>query len=359
MTSRSDVAAEPAWPTEDEPAIDEAAERLPSLSIVMPVFNEERWIEPSVEAVVAAAANAGWPVEIVVVDDGSTDSTPRRLEVLAQRYGVRVVTQDNRGRFAARHAGLLHATGEQVLLVDSRVLVEPDALRYLREQLLAHPERNVWNGHVNVVSDGNPYAGFWAGLVAVAWRRYLAQPRLMSFGADDFDAFPKGTGFFCAPRDVLVDAAGSFSSLYDDVRLASDDTRMLRSIAQRGPIHIGPGLAARYHSRDSLPKFARHAYFRGTTFVDGYLDAPGPARRAGAVAAVVGLVGLVLAARRPRTAALLGLGACAGAGAVVRRCGGTGAQSRAVAMLLPLFVACFGAGVLRGLVLAAGKLLRR
>jgi glycosyltransferase involved in cell wall biosynthesis len=58
------------------------------------------------------------PDEIVVVDDGSTDSTP---DLLASRVGVRVIRQENAGRSAARNAGLEVVRGEVVLFLDDDV----------------------------------------------------------------------------------------------------------------------------------------------------------------------------------------------------------------------------------------------
>jgi hypothetical protein len=324
----------------------------PRLSVVVPVFNEQEWIGRSLKALRAALDNACWPAQVVVVDDGSTDDTPARLATLAGPLGLTVVRQNNQGRFAARCTGLDAARGDQVLLLDSRVVVSPDAVSYLREQLTAHHGRRVWNGHIDVAPDNGRYGAFWAGLVAVAWRRYFANPRFVSFGAAEFDAFPKGTGFFSAPLPLLRAAVGAFSSLFADARFASDDTRMLRWIAEREAIHLSPHFRATYHSRGSLKKFVRHARFRGTTFVDGYLDAPGPVRRAAAVGAAAGVAGLGLVARQPRAGLVLVMAASAGAGLVVRRCGGSPAQARAVAELLPLFAACFGCGVLRGLAMA-------
>lgn len=328
---------------------------VPSLSVVIPVFNEPDWIGRSVGALRTALDNAGWDAEIIVVDDGSTDDTPARLE----RLPVTVLSQANGGRFAARLAGIHKASGDLVLLLDSRVVLGADSLVYLRDQLLAHPERTVWNGHVESDDPGNPYGAFMAGLVSVAWRRYVGNPRLTSFTAEDFDLYPKGTGLFLAPRRLLEQAAVSFSSLYDDVRMASDDTRMLRFVAEQGPIHISPGFHALYHSRDALPKFVKHAYFRGSTFVDGYLDSPGPVRNAAFAAAGVGVAGLVLAARRPKTAVALTAAGSVAAGAVVRKLGGSKEQATAVAKLLPLFAACFGAGAVRGLLMALRKRLGR
>jgi glycosyltransferase involved in cell wall biosynthesis len=325
---------------------------LPSLSVVIPVYNEQDWIARSVGALVTACAAAGWPAEIVVVDDGSTDGTPETLAALQQQHGITVLAQPNSGRFEARLAGLAKASGQQVLLLDSRVIVDEGTLVFLRDQLLAHPERTVWNGHINVASENNPYAGFLAGLVKIPWRRYCANPRLMSFGIEEFDVFPKGTGFFSAPHDVLEQACAAFESLFDDSRFASDDTGVLRWIAERHRIFLAPELSATYHGRDSFKKFAAQSYFRGTTFVDSYLASPGPARNGLFAAFAVGALGLGLAARRPKTAVALAAAGSAAAGVAVTRFGATKSEARAVALLTPVFGAGFGAGAVRGLFLA-------
>lgn len=332
---------------------------LPSLSVVIPVYNEQDWIERSVGAVAAAAEAAGWPAEIVVVDDGSTDATPARLDDLRERHGIVVVAQPNSGRFEARRAGLAKASGQQVLLLDSRVIVDTGSLAFFRDQLLAHPERTVWNGHINVASEDNPYAGFLAGMVKIPWRRYCANPRLMSFGIEEFDVFPKGTGFFSAPRQVLEEACDAFVSLFDDARYASDDTGVLRWIAERHRIFLAPELSATYHGRDSFKKFVAQSYFRGTTFVDSYLASPGPARNGLFAAFGVGLLGLAVAAKRPKTAVALAAAGSAAAGVAVTRFGATNAEAKAVAKLAPVFGAGFGAGAIRGLFLALRARSRR
>ena len=154
----------------------------PELSVVIPVYNEQDWIERSVGALLASASAASWPIEVVVVDDGSTDATPSRLDDLRERHGITVLSQANSGRFEARRAGIAKSSGEWVALLDSRVIVDEHTLTFLRDQLVEHPERAVWNGHINVASEHNPYAGFMAGLVKVPWRKYCANPRLMSYG---------------------------------------------------------------------------------------------------------------------------------------------------------------------------------
>jgi glycosyltransferase involved in cell wall biosynthesis len=327
--------------------------------VVIPVYNEQDWIGPCITALTVSARGAGLALDVVVVDDGSTDRTPEVLRDLAAEHGVRVVSQANAGRLTARSTGLAAAREPWVLLLDSRVIVEPTSLAWVRAAVAAHPDRVVWCGHVDVQTDGNPFAAFWSGLVKIGWRRYTADPRLVSFGAEEFDAFPKGTGCLLIPRSLLIEAATGFVSLYDNPDLASDDTRLLRSVADRTRIWLSPDFRFRYHGKQGARGFVRQAYFRGTTFVDGYLGRPGPVRRAllAALAAGAGLA--VVGVRRPAVAAA-GLGAVtAAAPTVVSLAGGSRDEVRAAGLLTPVFVATFGAGVLRGLTLAAARLIRR
>jgi glycosyltransferase involved in cell wall biosynthesis len=345
--------------TEATPVPVAALPPLDAVSVVVPVYNEQTWIRPCIEALVASAGPAGLTLDVVVVDDGSTDRTPEVLRELAGEHGIRVVRQDNAGRLAARAAGLAVAREEWILLLDSRVIVEQPSLAWVRAAISDHPDRTVWCGHVDVQTEGNLFAAFWAGLVKIGWRRYTADPRLVSFGAEEFDAYPKGTGCLLIPRTLLAEAAQGFASLYDNPDLASDDTRLLRSVAGRTRIWLSPDFRFRYHGKQGARGFVKQAYFRGTTFVDGYLGQPGPIRRALLAAIGAGGALAALSLRRP-VVAVLGLGAVtAAAPAAVSLSGGSRDEVRGAALLTPGFVVAFGAGVLRGLFLAAARAGRR
>lgn len=326
---------------------------LEALSVVIPVFNEEGWIGRCVAALFAAADAAELSVDVVVVDDGSTDGTPAVLAVLAARSGIRVVRQANAGRLAARRAGLAVAREPWVLLLDARVIVEPGSLDWIRRQLAEHPDRVAWCGHVDVETAGNPYAAFWSGLVKIGWRRYTADPRLVSFGAEEFDQYPKGTGCLLMPRDLLLAGVEGFDSLYTDTHLASDDTRLLRDVASRHRIWLSPDFRFRYHGKTGARGFVKQSYFRGTTFVDGYLGQPGAVRRAllAALGAVVVLGGVTV--RKPAVGVAGVATAVVAVPTVVGLAGGSRQEVRAAAILTAVFIPLFGAGVLRGLVLAA------
>jgi GT2 family glycosyltransferase len=332
---------------------------LDALSVVIPVYNEASWIRVCLTELVASAAEAGLPVDVVVVDDGSTDRTPEVLAELAAEHGIRVVTQPNAGRLAARSTGLAQVREEWILLLDSRVVIDRDALSWLRKAIAEHPERTVWCGHVDVETDGNLFAAFWSGLVKIGWRRYMSDPRLVSFGTEEFDAYPKGTGCLLLRRPLLEEATQGFRSLYDNADLASDDTRLLRHVAARTRIWLSPDFRFRYHGKQGGRAFLKQCYFRGTTFVDGYLGQPGRVRQALLAAIGLGGAGVVAALRRPAVA-VVGLAALtAVTPAVVAQAGGSRDEVRSAAVLTPVFVATFGAGALRGLALAAARVLRR
>lgn len=87
----------------------------PLVSVITPVFNGEKYIEETVESVLRLAK--GFPVEYIIVDDGSTDSTSEIL----QRYSksATVLKQSNSGESAAVNLGFNHARGEFLLVVSA------------------------------------------------------------------------------------------------------------------------------------------------------------------------------------------------------------------------------------------------
>jgi len=319
----------------------------------MPAYNEGTWVRRALDALEVSAARAGWPLEVVVIDDGSTD--PESLSVLDEvdrRPYVRVEHQANTGRFAARAAGLEAVTADLVLLLDARVEVAPESLQRLR----AAVDRGdlVWNYDV-VPGSRDLRALFWTGITKVWWRDYFRHRRPIAFGLEDFDRYPKGTGAFLAPRELLRAAAGSFESHFADASLASDDTRLLRTVAEARPIHLSPEVLCTHHAKSGRGSWSRQCYYRGTTFVDGYLADPRRARGmlVGALGAIA--VGGLVAVTRPRATATVGALGCVAAGAVARSCGATGRESLAVGVLSPGFGVCFGAGIVRGLRMAASS----
>lgn len=320
----------------------------PKLSVVMPAYNEASYLPATIDALVEAVERSGLDAELIVVDDGSTDDSAAVADrAAAGRLPVRVITQPNSGRFAARRAGVEAATAELVLLLDSRVTLEPGGLEFLGPRLEAG--QRVWTGHVDVAADGNPYAVFWKLLAELAWDHYFAHPRTVEFGADTFDRFPKGTGCFVVPRLLLLDAITAFQSKYAEARYANDDTPLLRWIAERGPIHISPQFSATYAPRTRFDTFVRHSFRRGIVFVDGHGR---PESRFFGVAVAfypASALFCVAAIRRPVLAPLAGVAVGAAAAALALRRRRPAFEVASLAALAPVYGVAHGAGMWRGL----------
>jgi heptose III glucuronosyltransferase len=101
----------------------------PMLSLVVPVYNVAPFLERCLASLAAQNLDG---MEIVMVDDGSTDDCPAILaRYAAQHPEMRVIRQDNGGLSAARNTGLDHIGGEYVAFVDSDDWIEPGYCRRL------------------------------------------------------------------------------------------------------------------------------------------------------------------------------------------------------------------------------------
>ncbi len=273
----------------------------PSLSIVIPALNEGPSIVSTLNALGKAidVAELDGSVEIVLVDDGSTDSTQEIARDAGLR-GLKIVSQPNSGRFEARRTGIELARGQHILLLDARVEVSSGSLREWREQMRDHPERRAWCGAVKTVGDGNPYGVFWEVIARIGWSGYRG--KLISYGPDEFDRFPKGTGFFLVDREPLLESLAERSAANGGIppKFVSDDTALLRAVIERTKTFwISPAIGGVHTpSRRWLGAFVSNTFYRGTTFIDSYAGVAGMwgnfARFFLAVFAA-GLVGLVFA----------------------------------------------------------------
>jgi len=94
----------------------------PTVSVVIPCYNYERYVGLALESVQRQRVA---PLEVIVVDDGSTDGSAR---VIQSFPGVRYVRQDNAGHVAAFNRGYAESRGDIVLFLDADDLLEPDAI---------------------------------------------------------------------------------------------------------------------------------------------------------------------------------------------------------------------------------------
>ncbi|MER8028579.1 bifunctional polysaccharide deacetylase/glycosyltransferase family 2 protein [Streptomyces bauhiniae] len=113
-------------------------------TVLVPAYNEAKCIENTVRSLVGGEH----PVEVIVVDDGSSDGTARIVEGLALP-GVRVVRQHNAGKPAALNRGLANASHDLIVMMDGDTVFEPSTVREL-VQPFADPRVGAVAGNAKV-----------------------------------------------------------------------------------------------------------------------------------------------------------------------------------------------------------------
>lgn len=105
----------------------------PVVSIIVPVYNSARYIHTSIDSILAQTYTN---LEIILVDDGSTDDSPAICDqYAAQDARVHVIHQTNQGEGGARNTGLDAATGDYVMWVDSDDWIDSTWVQYFIDAL--------------------------------------------------------------------------------------------------------------------------------------------------------------------------------------------------------------------------------
>jgi glycosyltransferase involved in cell wall biosynthesis len=221
------------------------ASDTPQVSVIIPVYNQARFIRGAVGSVVAQTY-ADW--EIVVVDDGSTDDTPRVLAELAGRISrMRVIRQPNRGRAAARNAGISHACGVYAAFLDADDVWFPDKLERQVAALEACPRAGAVYARAVVVGlDGVPDR---RGLVIGA---APASPRAAFADLAMLNRVPLSTAMV---RRECLDEVGWF----DEGLVYIEDWELWLRLAARYEFVFTPQVLAGYRAEmeDTLAKMDR------------------------------------------------------------------------------------------------------
>ena len=138
-----------------------AARRPPLVSVVVPYFRLDAYVE---ETVASVAAQTHPELEVVVVNDGSMREEDRVLWRLQERFRVRVVTQPNRGLGAARNLGWSVSRGRYVLPLDADDVIEPEFVERCLAALEPEPRWGyvtTWTAYMD--ARGRELPGFGAG----------------------------------------------------------------------------------------------------------------------------------------------------------------------------------------------------
>jgi glycosyltransferase involved in cell wall biosynthesis len=114
-----------------------------SVSVIIPIYNSGKYLREAIDSVLAQKYS---PLEVLVVDDGSSDNGPD----LASRYGpqVRVIAIPHRGHPAARNAGVAASTGDFLAFLDADDLWTANKIELQLQAFAADPSLDLVFGHM-------------------------------------------------------------------------------------------------------------------------------------------------------------------------------------------------------------------
>src|SRR4051812_2856069 len=121
-------------------------EDQPYLSLVIPAYNEQESVPTLLSRVEGSLARIGKPFEVILIDDGSTDDTPRLLnEAMLTRPWLRVLRmKKNGGQSAAFEAGFAAARGEIIATIDADLQNDPEEIPRLLPLLESYDMITGW-----------------------------------------------------------------------------------------------------------------------------------------------------------------------------------------------------------------------
>ena len=122
-----------------------------SVSILIPAYNAAPFLSRSVASALGQTYDN---IEVVIVDDGSTDDTPAIADGMAARDSrIKVVHQENRGLAEARRSGIKAATSDYIVHLDADDELMPDAVAFLYSKMAEHQLDIVFGSLVKVVGE--------------------------------------------------------------------------------------------------------------------------------------------------------------------------------------------------------------
>ncbi|MGC2333619.1 MAG: glycosyltransferase [Candidatus Acidiferrales bacterium] len=194
-------------------------EYKPRVTILIPAYNEESVIVDTVRAALAS----GYPrLEVLVVDDGSTDRTAGLVhDHFGRDRRVRLLQQPNRGKPSALNHGLSEAAGEVIVSIDADTIVDPEAVPRLVRHF-ADPQVGAVAGNVKV-ANRHKWITRWQAL------EYITSQNLEKRAFDLLNCIPVVPGASGAWRADVLRESGGFSG-----ETVAEDTDLTLTIRRHG-----------------------------------------------------------------------------------------------------------------------------
>jgi glycosyltransferase involved in cell wall biosynthesis len=207
------------------------SDRPPAVSVVVPAHNAGRFLGAALRS---AAAQTSPPLELIVVDDGSTDGTERVVREAAATFPVRSLRQDRQGAGVARNRGVSVARGEWIAFLDADDLWYPDKLAVQLDCLAAGAPIEFIYSDLDLVDEaGSLLRRDW--LSAESARKPNSWRRLITLIVGD-RPFPFPTTVLM--KKDLIERAGGFAPVFQGKY--HEDVEFFARVARIAPLHFLP-----------------------------------------------------------------------------------------------------------------------
>jgi len=193
----------------------------PMFSIVIPVYNDWISLDQCLQSLRKQSNSPSF--EVIVVDDGSTESAPESIRNPAPGYRLTAIRQSHAGIPAARNHGIRASSGEVVLFVDADCRLRSNCLAILGETVARAPQHDYFQ--LRLLGNRSSLVGRAEELRLMALQEHMLQP-------DGRIRYLNTAGF------AIRRARAPETDLFDPTALRAEDTLLLVNLIQRGELPL-------------------------------------------------------------------------------------------------------------------------
>jgi glycosyltransferase involved in cell wall biosynthesis len=230
---------------------------MTTVSVVIPTYNYEHYINRSIDSVLDQTV---LPVEIIIVDDGSTDDTEQIIE---RKYNaddkIKYIKKTNAGPASARNMGIEHAAGEFVLLLDADDTLQPNAIELLTEKIETFPLADMVLGGSFSVHPSKE-------------KRYCPAPLLKENKFDNFKAFLNKKIPICHGKFMVRKSMFDRIKYPEHLRSSEDLSVYAQLIATCDIVTVDAPIVQIFHHSDSLRHNHEFVEKAGLSIIDAVFD---------------------------------------------------------------------------------------
>lgn len=224
----------------------------PFVSIIIPVFNEEKILDMTIKSLLKLNYSA---YEIIIINDGSNDNTREVAERLVgykngkyNKIKISLINKENNGKSTALNAGIKISRGEFILCMDGDSQLSPDSI-IMAVRHFSNPEIGAVAGNVKVLNRGN----FLTDLQALEYVEGLNLARSAQSFMKLVNIIPGPIGIF---RKTAIENAG----YYDSDTFAEDADLTLRILAAGWKIYYEPKSISYTEAPATLQQLLKQRY---------------------------------------------------------------------------------------------------